>query len=211
MKHITKRGEPESFAKWKASGTAEWQPEYSNMPSQIKSVLKSALISEQGCICCYCESKLADKNSHIEHFKPQSNSEADPLDFKNMLCSCQNQLKRGEPLHCGNYKSNWFDAELLISPLNRNCEDHFSFTGNGGILPRDENDRKAIETIRRLGLNIPKLIDMRAKAIEPFLDDSLSHQEFSRLVVGYLEKDKSGAFGAYWTTIYYLFRELATL
>ncbi len=209
MKHIDKRGEPDSFTGWKALTSKEWQPMYRDMPGEIKNSIKSALMREQGFICCYCESRLTVENSHIEHFKPQSDPEVDSLDFDNMLCSCQNQSKRGEPLHCGHRKGDWFHSELLISPLDPNCEDLFSFTGDGKILPRNKNDQKAVETIGRLDLNIPKLVDMRAKAIEPFLDEGLSPQEFRRLVIGYLKIDKSGAFGAYWTTIDYLFRELA--
>ena len=209
MKHIKKRGEPDSFTEWKTLEGEEWQPTYRDMPGEIKNSIKSALMREQRFICCYCESRLTVENSHIEHFKPQRHPEVDPLDFDNMLCSCQNQSKRGEPLHCGHRKGDWFDRDMLVSPLDHNCEDHFSFTGDGQILPRSKNDQKAVETIGRLGLNIPKMIDLRAKSIEPFLDASLSPQEFRRLVIGYLKIDNSGAFGAYWSTIDYLFRELA--
>ena len=207
MKHIVKSDEPEPFTRWKASGSKDWQPEYGSMPSEIKGAVKSALMADQGCICCYCENSISDRDSHIEHFRPQNDSTVNPLDFDNMLCSCQNQTIKGKPLHCGHRKGAWFDQDMLLSPLERNCEGRFSFSGIGEITPRNKDDQAASETINRLGLGIPKLNDMRAKAIEPFLDDGLSAQEFQCLVGGYLQKDKSGAFGAFWSTIRYLFGE----
>lgn len=54
------------------------------------------------------------------------------------------------------------------------------------------SDEAAWETINRLGLNIPKLNDLRAKAIEPFLDESLEFQEMQQFVEGYLQKDTMG-------------------
>lgn len=205
MKHIVKRCEPVAFRNWKALANANWQPTYDNLSGEPKKAVKSALMKEQGHICCYCERRLTDDDSHIEHFRPQSDPAVVPLDFDNLLCSCQNQIKKGEPRHCGNLKGEWFDRDLLISPLDPGCEDRFSFTGNGLIKPRTDHDSAASETIERLGLDIPKLNGLRAKAIEPFLDDSLSSEEMKAFVVGYLARDSAGRFGEFWTCIWYLF------
>ena len=102
-------------------------------------------------------------------------------------------------------KDDWFDAELLISPFNPDCENRFKFTGDGGISSKDENDHVADETIRRLGLGLPKRNAMRASAIEPFIDEELTDEDMILLVAGYLEIDDQGMFGAFWTTIRYLF------
>jgi len=162
-------------------------------------------MTEQGYICCYCECRLIAGDSHIEHFRPQSDPTVDALGFSNMLCSCQNQLKKGDPQFCGNRKDNWFDEDLLISPFDPDCENRFSFTGDGGIGSKDENDHAADETIRRLGLGLPKRNDMRANAIEPFIDEGLTDEEMGLWVAGYLEMDDQGMFGTFWTTIRYLF------
>ncbi len=205
MKHIVKHAEPQPFSQWKALANANWQPTYDQLSGALKKALKIALMDEQGWICCYCESRLTDDHSHIEHFKPQSDPDVDPLDFSNLLCSCQNQLKKGEPRHCGNLKDNWFDPNALISPFDPSCERRFAFTGDGRIKPLIETDQAATETIYKLGLGIPKLNAMRTKAIEPFLDESLCPDEFQSFVSGYLARDKSGRFGEFWTTIRYLF------
>jgi hypothetical protein len=137
---------------------------------------------------------------------PQSHPAADPLDYGNLLCSCQNQIMNGEPRHCGNLKGDWFNQDLLVSPLDPDCEKRFAFTGDGEInLSLKDYDLAAAETIKKLGLDIPKLNALRANAIEPFLDDGLSHQDMQAFVSGYLNRDTSGQFGEFWTTIGYLF------
>ena len=165
-------------------------------------------MKEQGHICCYCERRLTDGDSHIEHFNPQSNNAVDPLDYANILCSCQNQLKpkqEEEPRHCGHLKGNWFDDHLLVSPLDPGCEVHFAYTADGKIQPARESDDAARMTIKKLGLNINKLSALRKKAIEPFLDEDLSEQERSQFVSGYLRKNTGEMFGEFWTTIDYIF------
>jgi uncharacterized protein (TIGR02646 family) len=205
MKWIRKQKEPEAFTDWKALANEGWQPTYDILSGDPKEAVKTALMKEQGYICCYCERRLTDIDSHIEHFQPQSDPTVDPLDFSNMLCSCQDQLKKGEPRHCGVLKDDWFDNRMLISPLTPDCETRFAYTGRGRIKPAQETDEAAIETIARLGLDIPKLNAMRANAIEPFLDDDISQEEMQQFVAGYLRKDENGQYGEFWTTISYLF------
>jgi len=205
MKYIVKGPEPQAFANWKASGNNNWHPIYDNLDRDTKKAVKDALMDEQGYLCCYCERRLTTDDSHIEHFKPQSDESVDPLDFSNMLCSCQSNVRQGKPLRCGHRKGDWFDDELLVSPLDPSCEGRFSFTGDGHIKPTKENDVAAEETIKRLGLDIGNLVESRAKAIEPFLDDTLAEEDLKRLVSGYLQKDNQGTYGEFWTTIRYLF------
>ncbi len=104
MKYIEKRDEPQSFTDWKNSANEDWQPSYDKLSGKEKEDIKNALINEQGGICCYCERTLEFNDSHIEHLNPQCTSEEERLDFNNMLCSCQQQLKKREPQHCGNSK-----------------------------------------------------------------------------------------------------------
>jgi uncharacterized protein (TIGR02646 family) len=209
MKHIIKGDEPREFADWKALGSEDWQPGYSDFSGAAKEAVKNALMMEQGYICCYCERRLTSDDSHIEHFKPQSDPAVDPLDFSNMLCSCQNQVKKGEPRHCGHLKDDWFDDQLLVSPFNPNCESRFAFTADGGIQPGNQADHGARTTIDRLGLGIPKVNALRRMAIEPFLEDNLDEAELKHFVAGYLKKDSQGRFGEFWATINHLFHAYA--
>lgn len=207
MKRIIKKQEPEQFTQWKAMANADWQPTYADLRGEVKQAVKTALMQEQSYICCYCERRLEQDDSHIEHFMPQSDITVDPLDFSNMLCSCQQELQHGEPRHCGNLKGNWFDKMLLISPLEATCETKFRYTADGHIASVDATDRAAQQTIEKLGLDIPKLRALRRSAIELFLDESLSTEDLRQFVIHYLQQDSQGMLGEFWTTIQQIFED----
>lgn len=140
------------------------------------------------------------EKSHIEHFQPRKDSAVDPLNYDNLLCSCLKDWPPSVPLHCGALKANWFDPSLLISPLDPTCESRFAYSALGDIIPADKDDLAAATTIEKLGLNIPKLREMRAEAVAPFGDESLSSEELQILVDDYLQ-DKNGKLNRFWTTI----------
>ncbi len=205
MKHIIKGDEPQEFQTWKALANEDWQPAYQDLHGVEKEAVKNSLMTEQGYLCCYCNRRLLENDSHIEHLRPQSDPTVDPLDYDNMACSCQDQVKKGEPRHCGNLKKDWFDDHLFISPLDANCESQFAFTHDGRIQALPENNNAAEQTIGKLGLDIPKLNALRRKAIEPFLDENLDATDVDDFVSGYLKKNAQGKFGEFWTTINFLF------
>ena len=199
MKYIHKKsGEPDELTAHKRAATLNWQPTYNNLD---KKPIKQALMHEQGEICCYCESRLDVNDSHIEHLIPQSDPACDPLDYGNMLCSCLSNLKKGEPRHCGVHKGNHI---LPVTPLDARCERLFDYTADGAILPA-ANSEEARESIAILQLDIPKLRAKRRDAIAPFLDGTLSSQEFDDFVNGYLQKDAHGRFSPFHTTIARIF------
>jgi uncharacterized protein (TIGR02646 family) len=210
MKHITKLPEPQQLIDWRASATEDWEPSYNDLRGPEKQAVKQSLMQEQGYICCYCESRLVDSDSHIEHFQPQSDPSVDPLSYSNLLCSCQRRIEKGDPLHCGNLKNGWYDKQLLISPLEIGCAERFAYSGDGQIRPANLADEPARVTIQKLGLDIPKLNNLRKKAIEPFVDPALSEIEFREFVTGYLGRDTDGRSGEFCTTIRHLFGECAS-
>lgn len=199
MKYIVKKkDEPESFTIWKNKANDDWKPTYGNIDKQERIDLFKSLKDEQGYICCYCERELNEEDCHIEHFRPKDKTKFPELqlEYVNLHCSCQVNTEKGEPLHCGNSKGNWFDERLLISPLDPDCESKFKFTFDGQILPFDEEDEVAKTTIDKLQLNIDKLKDLRKNVIDAlFEDDDVSW---------YLEM-KDGKYNEFYTTINYLF------
>lgn len=207
MKRIVKNQNTPNFDRWKALHKGRQLTYEADLKGAKKKEVKDSLMKEQGYICCYCERRLTDDDSHIEHFNPQSNNAVDTLDYTNMLCSCQDQLKKGDPRHCGHSKGNWFDENRLISPLDLNCEGRFAYTADGKIQPANKSDNAATMTIEKLMLDIGILNESRKKAIEPFLDENLDDGEFSRLVNSYLKKNSGGMFGEFWTTINYIFAQ----
>ena len=169
MKRIIKGIEPVQFSTWKSGKKTSGHPEWKRVPPDIKNIVHQSLLEEQGYICCYCERQIRESGSHTEHFRPKRFGDLQ-VDYANLLCSCERDLKAGVPYHCGVLKDDWFDENLLVSPLTENCEDRFLFTGSGEILPRQDEDEAATTTIARLGLNVEKLKAMRAKAIEALHD-----------------------------------------
>jgi len=209
MKYIKKNHEPESFKNWKNLKNEDWHPIYSNLQNPEKKKVFESLLDEQGYICCYCERELKNNDYHIEHFKPKDKNKFPKfqLDYNNLLCSCQRNTNHGAPLHCGNSKGNWFNDELLISPLDSDCESKFIYTGDGHIKPSDKNVSSVVTTIKKLQLDIDKLVDLRKKAIEPFIDENLNDDDLRNFINGYLaeKEDNSGKYNEFFTTIKYLF------
>ena len=206
MKYIEKSSvEVSSLRDWKEQDKmykrekAKWK----RFVKPYKEDFKKDLIDEQGGICCYCEQKLKIDDSHLEHLLPQNLDifSKSLFDYNNLLCSCQKELTKGEPRHCGNSKGSWYDKDLLVSPLDINCEIKFKYNNDGTIEPTDEASRL---TIVHLQLNIDKLNDLRNKAIEPFLDEELSIEEIQLFTKGYVEQ-RNGKYNEFYTTIQYLF------
>lgn len=210
MKYIIKEEEPVEFAEWKNKANSDWTPTYDDLSGKEKKAVYKNLLEEQGYICCYCECELVDNNYHLEHMNPQERKVVDPLEFFNMLCSCQRQLKKGDPRHCGNSKDKWYCDTLFVSPLNPDCENKFAYTFDGQILPKIETDKAALTTIDKLNLDIDKLTAQRSTAIEAFIDEDISEEELHDFVIGYLrdKDDNGGKYNPFYTTIKHLFADL---
>ena len=206
MRHIEKGQEPQVFTGWKALENEDWQPTYDDLAGDEKQAVRNALFQEQRGICCYCEGLLTDTDCHIEHCMPQSLDSVNPLDFANMLLSCQNQLSKGAPRHCGNAKGEWYDEQLFVTPLSRGCEGRFAFEANGVMKPAADCDLAAVETIRKLALNISKVRELREAAIEPFLDESLEDEEFLVFLKAYVEVPDEERLNPYTSAVAYIFR-----
>jgi hypothetical protein len=122
-----------------------------------------------------------------------------------IICSCQRQIEKGAPKICGHKKGPYFDADLMISPLDQSCESRFAYAGDGSIRPMNKNDLAAKTTIKKLGLDCDFLRKMREKVIEVFSDDDISDSDQRQLVRSWLDKNEDGTFNQFFTTIKYLF------
>ncbi len=174
MKYIEKGEEPSFFSDWKMNDKKykRGNPNWDRLKSDNKTALRRALIKEQGAICCYCGTRIGIDDSHVEHFRPKKKYPQLQLEYDNLLCSCQSELQKTEPKHCGNAKGSWFDENLTVSPLFPICESRFEFMEDGRIRPSDNNDEGAKLTITHLALNIQKLQELRQSSIAAVLDMS---------------------------------------
>lgn len=195
MKRIEKNAEPPQLSEWKRRDKMARRPRWNRVPHQVRMAIHDSLMEEQRYICCYCESRVGSDGSHVEHFRPRSRYPELQLDYSNLHCSCLREQSTGVPSHCGHRKGDWFDASLLISPLQDGCERRFMFTANGEIFPRSDADAAACATIERLGLDLPRLNALRAAAVEAL--QNLSKVEIEAVLVRGLD----GSFPEYFTTI----------
>lgn len=158
---------PRRFKRWLARHP---NARYANLHnSEIKRELKDSLIRRQSHICCYCQTRILEEISHIEHIEPQRGGESDKtLEYSNMAASCikDPQKKDGQPLfvkesivHCGHARG----ANEVVSPYDPKCEELFEYSFSGEIRPNknlaDKDDiMLAINSIGYLRLNVPSLV-----------------------------------------------------
>jgi uncharacterized protein (TIGR02646 family) len=166
MKYIQKGKEPQNFSDWKATQKSLGvNYDYKCLVNPEKKSVHSSLLSEQGYICCYCCMRVEQSNSHIEHLVPQSKTDsALSVDYTNMLASCGRDPNW--PEYCGNKKQN---LSIGVSPLQANCEEFFSYSSSGEILPTTNNlghQKDAQTTIEVLGLNHYDLMQGRIQALK---------------------------------------------
>ncbi|MBR8828894.1 MAG: TIGR02646 family protein [Gomphosphaeria aponina SAG 52.96 = DSM 107014] len=206
MKYIKKEQPPQTFTHWKAQENEDWKPHWDNFRGKEKFAVHNTLLKEQGYICCYCGRRISSKTSHIEHLKPRTNYPNLALEYGNLLASCQGESEEPPPIpvHCGHKKKDWYDKQLMVSPLDNNCADFFRFTEAGEILPKNDPDKQAaITTIERLGLNIDKLKKMRKKAIEAILD-VIEKEEIEALIKGFETPDLEGKYEEFSGALIYI-------
>jgi len=161
MKQITRQTSPASFEKWKGNNkSANWSDfgKEENSSFEIKTEVKERLISQQNNLCGYCEIAVQMGDSHIEHLKDRNNYPKDMFNYNNFIASCQHTDS------CGHYKGTGYFSGF-VSPFGR-CEGRFTYTRNGKIIPVDENDTDALNTIKVLDLNCKRLIDRRVGIIK---------------------------------------------
>lgn len=179
MKFINKSESPQAFEDWKEHS----QPNiWSDLPSSkilderreenivyySKEELRSELINEQGYICGYCQDEIKnDHTSKIEHIKARGREEYRrfTFDYNNLILCCRGVKAIPPPIerHCDTYRNN---EDLLVTPLVVNCQSHFRYADNGNIYHLTVEGQ---DTINKLNLDTPKLINRRKEVIEGWL------------------------------------------
>lgn len=212
MRQIYKSEEPESLTNWKLLQRSTPSFHYRYLQNPIKRELHQFLLQEQGYICCYCEMRVSQPDSHIDHLKPQSEcSDEETLEYTNLLACCQGEGEYSrKPEHCGQKRGNQL---LKITPLNPGCPEAFRFTEDGQILANSSSalHKDAQSTIEILGLDIPKLQRMRREAIRRTLQDieSLSQEEIQKLVHAFDKPDTQGQYEAFCSAVLHQLQQLA--
>lgn len=197
MKHIRKGEEPRSFGRWKASESENWQPTWDALQHPENGDVRKALLEEQGYLCCYCNQGLPNDSRpndslecHIEHVVPGRKPE-DPLAlvYSNFAMSCSASD------HCGNKKGDWYQPDLWVSPYEPSCERRFLYLDDGNVVALSAEDRPAVTTLAKLGLDERRLVAAREAAIQGLIMDSsevLSGEDLQKLRDGLQKPDRDG-------------------
>lgn len=148
---------------------------YGDLPPEAKEQTRTALLEDQGHLCCYCMRCIhAEKHwVRIEHHDSQSAATSRDLDWDNLLAACSGADKarprRGEndaaarriprPQQTCDYRKG--DERITINPLTRSV-DAITYLPTGRLLHPDERLQEDID--ERLNLNATFLVDARKAA-----------------------------------------------
>lgn len=205
MKRIVKSNSPVELIKWFAAqpetDTGKLNCRYSNLPSDVKAIVKQRLLQEQGYICCYTGIRISENKSHIEHFKPQSISRNcgthEDVDYSNLFAAYPAEdydKKYGKCSYGAHARNDWYDETQFISPLSPQCEAAFRFNLKGEIQAEPANIA-AKTTIEWLKLEDAALTEMRQQAIQTLLfEDTLSLKQAEELLERMFDRDRKDQF-----------------
>lgn len=183
MLYIQKGDEPDFLLDFKKSYPQKTYD--SDEFSKFRIPLKEELRKEQKGLCAYCCGRITQETSHNEHIEPRHPGQYESkrsLDYYNIIASCNN-LKT-----CGNKKGNLYNKEKFVSPLDKDCEEKFTYYMDGEI----EGDTYTIEL---LNLNDYELKNARKAVLR-----SLSHLEKEDISLIYMS-ESSSEYPAYFNVI----------
>lgn len=188
MKYIQKIAEPIQLQKYRAIPGAT----YADMPTDVKSALRSALLKSQGYICCYCMQRVSEDKCKIEHFKPQSiyngkEGKTDlTLNYQNLFIAC-NGYEGTNDLTCDSKKG---AQELYhINLLDVQCGENFRYTRDGIICAMNNNNsdlKKEIHEI--LNLNKDTLQWGRKAVYDEVFTQFQNASKNGKFTIGFLNK-----------------------
>lgn len=176
MKYVQKSATPQFFLD-DTMGLAKW----SDYKAEKKRFLKKHISSnEQKYLCIYCESKISEGFSHLEHIKPKHIDVIRlTFDYNNIVVSCNgtchNNHTDNTKYHCGHRKDRTdtlFDESKFLNPVQVcNIREYFIYDYDDySINPSDKDSEKAQYTIDTLHLNDGGLPKAREKALENFIN-----------------------------------------
>ena len=146
MKHIEKGCEPQSLTLHRRHKGAD----YDNY--EQKDDLRSALLREQGGICCYCMRRISSEEMKIEHWACRRKHQGKQLEYRNLLAACDGGEGQAKHLqHCDTHKG---DNDIRIHPADprHNCEDFIRYQADGEIYSEDNRINDDLNGVLHLNL-----------------------------------------------------------
>lgn len=193
MRTVKKRPQPKALTQWRALRmVAEPGPGLECTYAELRRDpcipdIEDGLFEEQGGICAYAGHRLdlqpfdraADTTRkvgfHLEHLTPQKYCTRDngnygkDTSYENLVACWPKPNCGFTPAYGAIKKGDWpapVQEPLFVSPVSEGCTARFKFDLLGRIMAANPSDEAANETIQKLGLDHPTLIDLRKKEIE---------------------------------------------
>jgi len=156
MLKINKTQEPDFFRSFIKKNNPENWANIVNKTSQElrKHISENEQKANNQCLCVYCERKITEIKSHIEHIKPQSKFPSEIFNYSNLVVSCDDKDT------CGKHKGGKWD-DKFINPVIENPEYFFEYITNGEIIASNLNKERSFFTIEILNMNYDKLKSCR--------------------------------------------------
>lgn len=182
MRAIKKGLEPKSLTKHRASGNANYVPDYDNYKHVDD--LRESLVAEQGAICCYCLQRIRpnEGDMKVEHWHCQTEFISEQLDYKNLLGACiggEGRPKASQ--HCDTRKGNSALSRNPANPSHR-IESYISFLGNGVIESQDATLNRELNDV--LNLNLDWQVKNRKAVVDGFIKGLSKYQgDFTREIL----------------------------
>ncbi|MDI1477758.1 retron system putative HNH endonuclease [Polyangium sp. y55x31] len=178
MRLVRKGNEPKELLAYRLLPHAS----YEGLPSETKVELRSALVRDQGALCCYCMQRITGFDVRIEHLRSQSNHPELQLSWNNLLAACHGSEGRSpDEQHCDVRKG---DRDITLSPFEAKHIASLRYAASGEIRSSDPALQRDIGETGKdkgaLNLNHPTLRRNRKEAVEALIDA--------------LHRKKSGAF-----------------
>jgi uncharacterized protein (TIGR02646 family) len=186
MRYIQKGAVPQIMSDWIADKNSRNEALIYNSFTGKKE-LNDLLRTEQKYICCYCQQRVVkfkqnnNGNSHNEHLVPQRGVNGNAtlqMVYTNIYASCSfSEGQEPSSQYCGIAKGD----KLIHSFIQDvNCSSYFKYNSNGEIIPNSAiynsykefitneptlgvDEKRALETIRVLNLNVSFLVEERKK------------------------------------------------
>lgn len=164
MRTIIKGREPQSLTEYRLT------PDSNYLGYSHKEDLRSALVTEQRGLCCYCMNRVSNgpDTMKIEHWQSRHYFQNRQLDYSNMLGSCNGGVGLPPNLqHCDTKKD---DNELKFNPANSNhfIERRLYYEADGRIRSDDAEFDAQLDDV--LNLNLPFLKNSRKKKLDGILN-----------------------------------------
>jgi uncharacterized protein (TIGR02646 family) len=208
VRMITKTAEPNSLTQHRAQAHGD----YDNYAQ--KNQLRTALVSEQKGLCCYCTGRIRAEPTamKIEHWQSQANYPQHQLTYGNLLGACLGGQGQAAPdQHCDTRKANR-DLQWNPATATRMIETRLRYLADGTVESTDAVFDAQLHDV--LGLNIAYLKNSRKavldivliwwrstpnarQKIQAQIDQRTNHvaeyQPFSPVAVWFLRQKLAGA------------------